>query len=216
MTPSYVWHDSFMCVTWLINLCDMTHSCVWHDSFTHAWKSHKSNNASVQCCFASRDWVMSHKCMSHVTHMHETWMSHRDLCDMTQCHAYVWQPPDPIHSFCSLAVCGVWHTFHFGKYAYSSLRTNMHEPSGVSTNCTLGITQPGWVIDFHLINMIRRNFLYNLGTSTQRANRRGRPLRCFYMIHRVGLWLSVCSVLYCVVVESWHIYAWEVNESCHT
>jgi len=33
MTPSYVWHDSFTCVTWLLRMCDMTHSHVWHDSF---------------------------------------------------------------------------------------------------------------------------------------------------------------------------------------
>ena len=33
MTRSHVWHDSFMCVTWLIHMCDMTHSHVWHDSF---------------------------------------------------------------------------------------------------------------------------------------------------------------------------------------
>ena len=26
------WHDSFICVTWLIQLCSVTHSCVWHDS----------------------------------------------------------------------------------------------------------------------------------------------------------------------------------------
>jgi len=32
MTHSYVWHDSFLCVTWLIPMCDMTHSYVWHDS----------------------------------------------------------------------------------------------------------------------------------------------------------------------------------------
>ena len=33
MTQSYVWHDSFICVTWRIHMCDMTHSYVWHDSF---------------------------------------------------------------------------------------------------------------------------------------------------------------------------------------
>jgi len=33
MTHSYVRHDSFICVTWLIHMCDMTHSYVWHDSF---------------------------------------------------------------------------------------------------------------------------------------------------------------------------------------
>jgi len=29
----YVWHDSFLCVPWLIFMCAMTHSCVCHDSF---------------------------------------------------------------------------------------------------------------------------------------------------------------------------------------
>ena len=32
MTHSYVWHDSFICVTWLIHMCDMTRSYVWYDS----------------------------------------------------------------------------------------------------------------------------------------------------------------------------------------
>jgi len=39
MTHSYVWHDSFMCVTWLIHKCDMTHSCVWHSSINTCWES---------------------------------------------------------------------------------------------------------------------------------------------------------------------------------
>jgi len=32
-THSYVWHDSFICVLWLIHMCAMTHSYVCHDSF---------------------------------------------------------------------------------------------------------------------------------------------------------------------------------------
>jgi len=51
MTHSYVWHDSLIRVTWLIHMCDMTHSYVWHDSFI---------------------------CV--------TWLIH--MCDMT--HSYVW------------------------------------------------------------------------------------------------------------------------------
>jgi len=68
MTHSYVWHDSFTCVTWLIHMCDMTrtwalrgqgrcwgacrhasfirdmtHSYVWHDSFICVtWLIHMS------------------------------------------------------------------------------------------------------------------------------------------------------------------------------
>jgi len=30
-----VTHDSFICVTWLIHVCDMTHPYVWHNSFIY-------------------------------------------------------------------------------------------------------------------------------------------------------------------------------------
>ena len=54
MTHSYVWHDSFICVTcpihaggwficvtWRIHMCDMTHSYVWHDAFMCVtWRIH--------------------------------------------------------------------------------------------------------------------------------------------------------------------------------
>ena len=33
MTHLYVWHDSFLCVAWHIHMCDVPHSYVWHDSF---------------------------------------------------------------------------------------------------------------------------------------------------------------------------------------
>jgi len=32
MTPVCVWYDSCVCVTWLLCVCDMTPVCVWHDS----------------------------------------------------------------------------------------------------------------------------------------------------------------------------------------
>jgi len=54
VTHSCVWHDSFMCVTWLIHMCDMTHSYVWHDSFicvTLCVRFHVSHDS---------EWVMSH------------------------------------------------------------------------------------------------------------------------------------------------------------
>ena len=38
---SHVWHDSFICVTWLIHICDMTNPHVWYDSFIRvAWLTH--------------------------------------------------------------------------------------------------------------------------------------------------------------------------------
>jgi len=30
LTRSYVWHDSFVCVTWLVGMCDLTRWYVWH------------------------------------------------------------------------------------------------------------------------------------------------------------------------------------------
>jgi len=33
VTPLYVWHVAFICVTWIAHMCDMTHSYVWLDSF---------------------------------------------------------------------------------------------------------------------------------------------------------------------------------------
>ena len=33
VTHLHVWHDSFICVTWLIYICVMPHSHVWRDSF---------------------------------------------------------------------------------------------------------------------------------------------------------------------------------------
>jgi len=47
MTLSYAWLDSFMCVTWLIHVCDMTHSCVWRDSFTNDWTREQSKDHCV-------------------------------------------------------------------------------------------------------------------------------------------------------------------------
>jgi len=37
VTHSYVWHDSFVRVTWLIHMCDRTHPYVWNDSFMCVW-----------------------------------------------------------------------------------------------------------------------------------------------------------------------------------
>jgi len=68
-----VWHDSFICVTWLIHVCDMTHSYVWHDSFICVtWLVH--------VCDMTRSYVWHH------SFIRVTWLIH--MCDMT--HSYVW------------------------------------------------------------------------------------------------------------------------------
>jgi len=81
MPQSCVWHDSFVCVTCLSHVCDMTHSYVWH--------------ASVMCV----TWLiiaihrealdagdMTPACVRHDSCMCATWLIH--VCHMH--HSYVW------------------------------------------------------------------------------------------------------------------------------
>jgi len=45
-----VWHDTFMCLTWLIHMCNMTHSYVWHDTFICVtWLIHMCDMTHSQC-----------------------------------------------------------------------------------------------------------------------------------------------------------------------
>jgi len=53
MTHSYVRHDSFICATWLIHMCDMTHSYVRHDSFICVtWLIHMCDATPFMCVTA--------------------------------------------------------------------------------------------------------------------------------------------------------------------
>jgi len=50
MTHLYLWHDPFICATWLIHMCDMTHSYVRHDSFI-------SVRGVLHMCDLTREYV---------------------------------------------------------------------------------------------------------------------------------------------------------------
>jgi len=74
MNGWYRWHDSFVCVTWLNHMCDMTPSYVtllWlYSLMCVAWRM-------LESCH-TYEWVMSHIWVGHVTHMNES------------CHTYEW------------------------------------------------------------------------------------------------------------------------------
>jgi len=74
MTHSCVWHDSFICVTWLIHMCDVTHSyvryvpyhsCVWCDLFCVTFNIHMENVKRINESRHTYKWVMSHIWMWH-------------------------------------------------------------------------------------------------------------------------------------------------------
>jgi len=68
MTHSYVWHASFICVTWLIHMCDLTDSYVWHDSFMRVtWLIHMCDTTHSYVWHASwripiRETRLIHMC----------------------------------------------------------------------------------------------------------------------------------------------------------
>jgi len=111
---SYVWHDSFICVTWLISICmcDMTHSYVWHDSFLYicvTWLIHM--------CGMTHSWMY----VCHDSFICVTWplrciiiiMSVRRACTCDTIHLYVWH-----NSF----TCVTWF-IHMWAHVHSYVRT---------------------------------------------------------------------------------------------
>ena len=91
MTHSYVRHDSFICVTWLIHVCDMTHSYVWHDSsfemcvtWLNCW--YVWYNLCVDTCDIRMCDMTTHSYVGHDLFICGAWLIY--MCDMT--HSYVW------------------------------------------------------------------------------------------------------------------------------
>jgi len=104
MTPSYVWHDSFICVTWLIHMCvtwlihmftwDMTqlpnikrHATLWHDSFICVtWLLHMGDMTHSDLHESIHMWhdsihIYMNVCVCVcvcvcVIYSHETWLNH--------------------------------------------------------------------------------------------------------------------------------------------
>jgi len=67
-TDSYIWHGPFIFVTWLMHTCDMTHSYVWHDSFIFV-------TWLIHTC------DMTHSYLWHGSFIRVTWLIH--TCEMT-------------------------------------------------------------------------------------------------------------------------------------
>jgi len=87
MTHSYVWrsylqHDSFICVTWLVHIydmaclvhmCDITHGCAWHDIWQGWWKWTHMHES-----WHTDEWVMPHMWMIQGIHMNQSWHTYEE------------------------------------------------------------------------------------------------------------------------------------------
>jgi len=112
MTHSYLWHDSFICATWLIHMCDMTQLHVRHDSFT---------SGAVRRCSPIRtgSFVYVYVC---VCNSYEKRLNY--TCNMTQSYVqygsfiratWLMQMCVTTHSYRAHFVC-VRQFFFFGLY----------------------------------------------------------------------------------------------------
>ena len=92
MTPSCVCNDSFGCVTWLIHMCDMTHSYVRHDQFVCVtW---------LYTCVATDSYVW-----------YDSFLRQHDSSLCLFCSSLFFVSPHPWHeSFLCATWCGFIHT----------------------------------------------------------------------------------------------------------
>ena len=98
MTHSYVWHDGFICVAWLVRMFDTTHflrammhSCGWLDTFTRVTRLVHACPMTYSCIRTTSHVLSTRACsprcmtwrihMRDMTHSHLTWQIH--MCYMT-------------------------------------------------------------------------------------------------------------------------------------
>jgi len=77
MTHWYVWHDSSICVTWLIDMCDMTRCCLsW--SMLHLL----TYVADINMPRHTYEWIISHVQKRHMSWQksHMSWKESYVLC----------------------------------------------------------------------------------------------------------------------------------------
>ena len=75
ITHSYVWRDSFICVTWLIHMYDVTHWNMWHNLFV--WYERRSPSQTPTMCWVIDSFIFT-MCGSFIR---ATWLI--DMCDIT-------------------------------------------------------------------------------------------------------------------------------------
>jgi len=83
IVTNHVWHDSFICVTWLIHMCVawLIHMCSFRVT-SHVWTSHVTHANKSHLISMNMSRVMPHAWIRHVTHMDES----RHTCEWATPH----------------------------------------------------------------------------------------------------------------------------------
>jgi len=116
MSHSNSWHDSFTCLTCLIQVRDKSHSHAWHGSCP---RRHATNEMLVSPMTATRVWHYSFTLVTWLTHMrdmthsHATWLTSTDITSPTACSWAPWLPhvPDMTHSHSCMYVQNIFWEF---------------------------------------------------------------------------------------------------------
>jgi len=116
-----MWHDSFIYVTWLIHICDMTHSYMWHDScciwlsLTHRTWMHPgvvNESCHIHMCDMTHSYDMNDLWRSHVTYMNESCHIYEWVMSHIQSPTYIWMHLGAFNAPHSQHTSGAWGALH--------------------------------------------------------------------------------------------------------
>jgi len=237
MTHSYVWHDSFICVTWLIHMCDMTHSHVWHDSFIYVtWlihmcdmtHSHVWHDSFIYDTYTCVHRVCAHEFVSMCTWVREyvhmsSWVcaheNPRDpnyfhVCDTI--HSYVWHD-----SFICVTwlnhICDMTHSYvtHTRTWTHSMCTCGTWEPE--SSDIFLYVWHDSficvtWLI-FHVWPIHMRDMTHSYMTRT-------RTRTCTVCVHVARTQefrtIFICVTWFIHMCDTTHSFVWhDYSHMCH-
>jgi len=105
MTHSYVWHDAFICVTWLMHMCDMTHAYLWHESFICVtWRIHMCDMTHSYVWQVI--WRNTFMCVVRECESHDSFICATHMCVSLERHKH--RPPVCKGRHITCQSC-VWH-----------------------------------------------------------------------------------------------------------
>ena len=86
-------HDSFICVTWLIYMCDMTYACVpWLTECPHPAQQEWPHSYARHDSFLRETWLIHISYVRHDSFICETWLIQvwRDSREALTLHSIAW------------------------------------------------------------------------------------------------------------------------------